>query len=612
MEREGGINEGQGANVPEAAGVAGTAAEACESGVAAASNEGARVSSEPHDAGRARCAGESDEGAAGDAAPSAADAEAAAVAERRAPCGNNLFLMGICAAAACVMGALVVFANSYDNDVWFLMATGREIVEHGIPHVNPFAIHEGLGFVVQQWVVCAWLYLLYSAGGFVATGLWTLALFGAFVLSAYKVGRLLRGNAHGGEWVFLVLLVVTYSMTFYMTVRPHLYSMLAFLWIVFFLEKYRASFGGETASRADALRGAWKWLVPIPFIVAVHGNVQAAIAPFDLVIIGCYLIPDVLRPFHARGRLEGVMLADAAYARVPLAALLVVAAAALLANPYFIDGALYLINSYGSAEYAGYISEMSDFAPAGSIRFALVLVVLLVACVCLGRVGARRINLPLVLLVAGTTYMAFDHVRNIWLCTLFCYLLIMWSTSDVAIGWPRRLARREMACVVPVIAGIAIACVVAFVNVPKLQGLPANNAFTPVSAMDYLDERDVDKQQTRVFTFFNAGGYIEWRGYKVNMDPRPEIWAPRITGDAFDYYKEYVDMSQGSIVFNLYKDKYDFDVFILPSDEPALEILKNDWNYVRLPSGDDYAAYAKRSLVSREASDVGEIELPAE
>lgn len=526
---------------------------------------------------------------------------------------NNLFLMGVLAALFCVMGTAVVFSNAYDNDVWFLMATGREIVEHGIPYVNPFSLHEGLGIVVQQWLVCVWLYVLYEAGGFVATALWTLALFGAFAYSAYRLARLLRRGPGGGEWLLVVMLVVAYSMTYYMTVRPHLLSMIAFVWIVFFLEKYRqrGALGGSDATPAPLCRDAAKWLVPIPLIVALHGNVQAAIAPFDLVIVGCYLVPDLLRPLHRRGRLRAIALSEASYARMPLLVLLVACGLALLANPYFVDGALYLVNSYGSAEYAGYIAEMSDFAPAKSFRFALVLLALLAACVCVGRRGARHIDLPLVLLVTGTAYMAFDHVRNIWLCSLFCFMLIVASTRGVALGWPRRLARSELACIVPLIAGVAVACACAFVNVPALQALPKNDSCTPVAALDYLDEREVDKQDVRVFTFFNAGGYIEWRGYKVNMDPRPEIWAPPITGEDFDYYREYVDMAQGTTVFNLYRDKYDFDVFILPSDEAAIDILRNDWTYMQLPGGDDYVAFAKRSLVSHDASEAQQIELPS-
>ena len=71
--------------------------------------------------------------------------------------------------------------------------------------------------------------------------------------------------------------------------------------------------------------------------------------------------------------------------------------------------------------------------------------------------------------------------------------------------------------------------VVTFFQVPALEELPENNGRTPVNTADYLDRIGADKRTTQVLTFFNAGGYLEYRGYKVNIDPRPELWSPAIT-----------------------------------------------------------------------------------
>ena len=41
---------------------------------------------------------------------------------------------------------------SEDSDTYFVMNLGRYISEHGIPHVDPFTIHENLQLVAQQWL----------------------------------------------------------------------------------------------------------------------------------------------------------------------------------------------------------------------------------------------------------------------------------------------------------------------------------------------------------------------------------------------------------------------------------------------------------------------------
>ena len=35
-----------------------------------------------------------------------------------------------------------------DNDAWFLMNSGRYVELFGIPHVEPFTVHENLHFVM--------------------------------------------------------------------------------------------------------------------------------------------------------------------------------------------------------------------------------------------------------------------------------------------------------------------------------------------------------------------------------------------------------------------------------------------------------------------------------
>ena len=47
----------------------------------------------------------------------------------------------------------ILSATCFDNDVWFLIRTGEEIVTNGFPHVDFLTFHESLTLVVQQWLV---------------------------------------------------------------------------------------------------------------------------------------------------------------------------------------------------------------------------------------------------------------------------------------------------------------------------------------------------------------------------------------------------------------------------------------------------------------------------
>ena len=49
-----------------------------------------------------------------------------------------------------------------DNDFWFLINTGKYIINNGIPHIEPFTIHSNLSFVAQQWLTDIIFYLIYN------------------------------------------------------------------------------------------------------------------------------------------------------------------------------------------------------------------------------------------------------------------------------------------------------------------------------------------------------------------------------------------------------------------------------------------------------------------
>lgn len=583
-------------------------------------------------------------GAASQGAPAdAASAPAKGGSTDRPPSGpalpwrNNPLLMAIAAAFIAIYVAWNA-GGFADNDIWFILATGREIFENGIPYQNPFAMHDGMGIVVQQWVPCLIAYGIYSLGGFVALGLWVGVLSALVVLSLYRLGRLLKGDRFGGELILLAIAVAVPALLGYLSMRPHAYTMLAFCWLLFFLEKYRRT-------------GKVGWLVGCVALVAVHMNFQMALAPFDLVIIACYCIPDLLAPLHKRGRVQRVQLADASYKRLPLLICLVASVAALLANPYGLDGALYLVSSYGSASYNSYITEMRALSPWSKGLGGMAAVVMLVlAAMATGKRGLRSIDLPLTLLAFGVGFAGFAHSRNGWLIAFFALPLVVsamhgWSLdfaklplrtrrkrgkqgagvgeaaaagqAPVPMAQPdgslplspedaeRKLRKRRnvvWGCTAAICLGAAIGTgVLLWQTVPEWRDYEKESNMTPSGLLDYLEKQGVDPQDVRLYNPFNIGGYLEWRGYKVFMDPRPELWAPGISGQDEDYYHEYTDMLLNEDWtdrdYANFLAKYDFQYLIVENGSKLARYLKDfRTDYVSLLGTGDYTLWGKKDM----------------
>lgn len=522
------------------------------------------------------------------------------------PWRNNPLIMAIAASFI----AIYIAWNSggfTDNDVWFILATGREILENGIPYTNPFSVYDNMGIVVQQWVPCVIAYSLYSLGGFVALGLWVGLLSALVVLSLYRLGRLVKADRFGGEWLMLAIAVAVPALLGYLSMRPHAYTMLAFCWLLFFLEKYRRS-------------GNLAWLVGSVALVAAHVNFQMALAPFDLVIIGCYLVPDVLAPFHKRGRLLGVQLALGSYKRWPVAVCLVLAAAALMANPYGLDGALYLVDSYGVASYNNHILEMRALAPWGKGLGGMAAVAMLVlAAAAAGKRGLRNIDLPLTLLAFGVGLAAFSHSRNGWLIAFFTLPLVMsamhgWSMDftklpprkkaaalDPQAAWQRTRKLRTVAlsCTAAVALGAVVTSgVLVWQASPEWRDYEEESSMAPAGLLDYLEKQGKRPESVRLFSPFNIGGYLEWRGYRVSMDPRPELWAPAISGHSTDYYREYVDMMGDDWKDRDYAeflDRNNFDYLVVENGSKLATYLKDFPNdYTSLLGTGNYTLWGKK------------------
>ncbi len=509
--------------------------------------------------------------------------ECAAIREKPIAKRTSILLTGILVAAFILIGAFEVFPNAYDNDAWFILANGEYVLENGFPHENPWSIHPDMGFVMQQPIPSIVNYLIYSVSGFVGIGAWVTFLYVLLVCSMFFVGRYLRQNKFGYEILLFWILIAIVPLVSYASVRPHLYSMLSFTWVLYFCERYK---------RTDSIR----WLIPLPLICMASVNCQAALAPFNIAIIVLYALPGLPSKAREFFKQRDVCLCENPYKRVPIIICALISCVFMCINPYGIEGATYIFHSFSAANAQNYISEMNPMSTAQGLTTYTTLIAIGCALIAMGRKGLKNINIQMCVLVFVTTVMAFLYIRNKWIAALFCCLYLAWATSSF--GFKRRIPIKiayGIACVA--IIGSLVAGVFGVVDgVKTLSAYPKNTDRTPVATMDYLDKKGANRETTRVFTFFNAGGYIEYRGYKVNMDPRPELWSPSISGQDEDYYSEYLRMAKGDDYIDDYLDKYDFDIVISPKKDSVIGYLQSNDDYVEIPGGDDYRAFAKRSF----------------
>lgn len=534
------------------------------------------------------------------------------------PFRDNVILLGVISAFLLSM-SVTVFSTSYNFDIWYMMATGREILESGIPYDNPFSQHEGAQIIVQQWLLCVIYYLIYEAFGMGGIAVLITIVAALIVVSAYLLGRLKKGDAFGGEIVALLCVPLLMALNVKLSMGSMTFSMLIFIWIVLLLEKYRKT-------------ERYFWLALLLPIAFIHAQIHLAFVLFDLVIIACYAIPDIPRLIDrikgpsARYKItDNIAFAQSSYKRFPVLVALVAFTLVLFVNPYGIRGVCYIFLSYGAAGYKMDIPEMQPLRIGQfGINGAAILVLILLAYMAIAKRGTKRIDAPLTFMVLLTTVMTFQHSRNCWLAPLFGFMLICgaikgWSWEFFNIkaffqgkserevledreaksalrGSKVLLVERILMCALCAVVAIVSAIYIAVVLVPVMNIAEKTDEFTPQGIVDAIvdGEKGAD---VKIYNPVELGGYLEWRGITPYIDSRVETWNSLISGLDRDYYYEYVDMITNDWVledFQRFVDENDFDYLITKRESTLgnyLEGYRDD--YMRLRGNDDFTLWKK-------------------
>lgn len=254
---------------------------------------------------------------------------------------TRLAISALCAllVAGPILARALTGAGTLDSDVWFLLATGRDIARNGIPRTNPFSIWPGQGIVVQQWLHDVWLWAWYTRGGYTAVAV--SACVPAGLLFWQLAGLML--DAAGGKLsragLAFCLAVPSVCICMYISVRPTLWTALLCTLTARIMLRYLGS-------------GSRRILLWLPAVAVAGVNLQAAQWPLLAACAAAFALPC---PHE---------LADGAARRawsaraLPICAAVAAMCAASLLNPYGADGSLYVLKSLGEAAYGGAIVEM--------------------------------------------------------------------------------------------------------------------------------------------------------------------------------------------------------------------------------------------------------------
>ena len=519
---------------------------------------------------------------------------------------GKLGYSGLIIMLAC--GMTIFKSWQFDNDAWFILNCGRYVVETGtIPHEEFATMHEGLNYIMEQWLTAVIFWKIFSNFG--ADGLITFTCFTGFILMFvyFKLCLYVSGGNKKISVILSLVIGLIVSILFIVT-RPQIFSTLILLLEVFLLEKF--------------VRDKKIWtLCLLPVMAIIFINLHAALFPMMIVVLLPYIAESFVLNFKKIS--------------TPFLPLVLVGIGIFLAgflNPYGWEAMSFVFYSYDSSIHKN-ISEIK--APTADNFFGIIFFIFSALLIIVQT--KKKLPIRYFFLSFGLMILASQMVRGVFLFLILgtfplAYAFKDWQPFDKIFNLRHKLfiplflicipefyrvyilaqnSIWEMHLPMKIIFTLSIIFLVCFIFFYRREGkLFSEEIFIlrrkPLIALvtlqmiifvsvafystpnrkyePYKPAADILLSKNRaediiLWTGFNSGGYFEFRGIKTYFDARPEIFS-LANNHKKEITAEYFELKDGDLDYKEFFARYNFThIFITTEDIISYLLLSQDKNY---------------------------------
>ena len=456
-----------------------------------------------------------------------------------------------------------------DGDVYFMIATGREIIKNGIPSKNPFTFINDLDIIIQQWPYAIILSLFYDNLGYV--GIYICSILQYFVLffSALYYSKInksdIRISCMGVPFILLLC-------SAFLSARPIMLTMIILLWENIFVEKYLQS-------------KRKRFLVMLVFLSIIMINMHAALWFFLFIFLLPYIVPPIKNPFI---RFKDVSGRD----RLRILKIVPLMVFAGFINPYGLNSILYISNSFNDMLKNAGIDELRPLSTKNIYLY--IIIVLCISLYIYTRNKAQRSEA--IYLLCGTLLMSLGYLRNIiyffYAVIIFLLTLEDYNIYDKMLYYIRKSFKYTVHLMYILFLVTSVILGSKMYKAKCFNPVTHDSDFTCYNIVEYLDENA--SKSDKIFNIFNLGGYLEFNGYRCFIDQRPELFFKSINHKE-DIFQTYIDLEkyENFDEYDKFVRKYDFKYFITADWEKIDFYLNNNSAYTKVISGKYWNLYEK-------------------
>ena len=261
-------------------------------------------------------------------------------------------------------------------------------------------------------------------------------------------------------------------------------------------------------------------------------------------------------------------------------------------NPYGAKMITLIFTSYGNPTLQNLIAELEAFRPFGGTLEILTYLSIVVVLFLLIFGNEKNLRIRHLLMFFGLLALGLNTIKGLSQFILIMFLPLASVYKDIKIEKliDAKIGRNALMFWSGILAFCSFIAL-CFTVIPQIPNYPD---FALVKAVDQIDNltKDAMKPNLKIYTGYNDGGYLEYRGYKPYLDPRGEVFLEKNNGKA-NILQEWVDFRNGEIPKEDFLSKYDFDYLFINDEWDPFKNL-NHSNYELIYTDDTNIEIYKR------------------
>lgn len=456
-----------------------------------------------------------------------------------------------------------------ENDIWFLLNHGKYVIEHGFPIIEPFSMHHGFSFVMQQWLSAVIFYLSYNVFGKYGLLLVVNIVNLLILYFTYKLCILLTDNRKKLS-IFLTCITDVLLLTSFIIPRPQIFTYLLLIITLYIMEMF--------IKNKDT-----KLIYLLPLVSLLQINLHASMWFMIFLFILPYIVSLLINKFKDKNdnRVFKILV------------IIIIMFLVGFINPYTTKNMFYVFTSYGNIYINSSVIEM--FPPIKLLEsktlniYTLIHYFTVLSVISIYIINKKaKLNLTHMLLLLGVLILSTTSIRNYPLLVIGS---VPFLGYNLKVLFKKKKEKKYSLNEIfnKQYVSVLILLLIILIGTISIKKFTFTNELK--SGIDYL-KKHYDPKNIVLYTNYDNGSYAEYRGLKPYIDTRAEVFL-KSNNHKEDIMREYYLIQNRLLDYDKFINKYNFTHMIVSKSDPILLDVSKDKRYKIIYKGKDYKIYVK-------------------